>query len=95
VYEALVELIPPSPERDKALEEFIGFIANSNLQGQDPVSWYMPAHAMLERVRNSNTGEPVKVLAAFEKSGNSVLCLYAALERTFAKSSPSYAAAGN
>lgn len=38
---------------------------NSNLQGQDPMSWFMPAHAMLERVRNTNNGEPVKLLAAF------------------------------
>ena len=90
VYEALVELIPPGPERDKALQEFIAFINNSNLQGQDPVSWFMPAHAMLDRVRNTNNGEPAKVLAAFEASGNRVLCLYAALERTFARTTPSY-----
>jgi hypothetical protein len=95
VYEALVELIPPGPERDKALVEFIGFISNSNLQGQDPVSWFLPAHAMLERVRNTNNGEPAKVLVAFEKSGNPVLCLYAALERTFARTVPSYAATGS
>lgn len=95
VYEALVELIPPGPDRDKALGEFIAFISNSNLQGQNPVSWFMPAHAMLERVRNTNNGEPAKVLAAFESSGNPVLALYAALERTFARPVPSYAATGS
>ena len=95
VYEALVELIPPGEQRDKALDEFIAFIGNSDLQGQDPVSWFMPAHAMLERVRSTNNGEPGKVLMAFEKSGNPVLCLYAALERTFPKSGPSFAATGS
>ena len=48
--------------------------------------------AMLERVRNTNNGEPAKLLAAFEASGNPVLSLYAVLERTFAKANPSYAA---
>jgi hypothetical protein len=95
VYEALVELIPPGPDRDRALEEFISFMSNSNLQGQDPVSWFMPAHAMLERVRNTNNGEPAKVLAAFEASGNPVLALYAVLERKFARASPWFAATGS
>jgi hypothetical protein len=95
VYEALMELIPPGPDRDKALGEFIAFIGNSNLQGQDPVSWFMPAHTMLERVRNTNGGEPAKVLAAFEASGNPVLALYATLEQMFSQSKPSYAASGS
>jgi truncated hemoglobin YjbI len=95
VYEALMELIPPGAERDKALEEFIAFIGNSNLQSSDPVSWFLPAQSMLQRVRNSNNGEPAKVLAAFEKSGNPVLCLYALLERTFVRPVPSFAATGS
>ena len=90
VYEALVELIPPGPERDKALAAFIGFIVGLNLQTQNPVEWFYPAHAMLSRVRNSNNGEPAKVLAAFEASGNPVLILYAALERLFERNVPTW-----
>ncbi len=90
VYEALVELIPPGAERDKALEAFVAFIAGSNLQAQSPAEWFMPVQAMLERVRNTNNGEPGKVLAAFESCGNPVLALYAALERTFYSGLPSW-----
>jgi hypothetical protein len=50
---------------------------------------------MLERVRNTNGGEPAKVLAAFEASGNPVLALYATLEQMFSQSKPSYAASGS
>lgn len=90
VYEALVELIPPGPQRDKALQAYVNFISNSNLESQSPVEWFMHPHSMLERVRNTNTGEPAKVLEAFENSGNPVLALYAALERTFTGSVPSW-----
>lgn len=91
IYEALVELIPPGPDRDKALESFLGFINSFNLQRQNPVEWFVPARSMLERVRNTSNGEPAKVLSAFEASGNPVLSLYAALERLFQRNLPSWA----
>ncbi len=82
VYIALVELIPRGQQRDKMLEDFIGFIDNSPLQQESPVEWYNQAHFMLERVRGSRDGEPAKVLEAFERSGNPVLALEAALDKT-------------
>jgi len=90
VYEALIELTPPGPERDKLLDAFAGFIGNSSLQSQSPAEWFVPAKALLERVRNTNTGEPAKVLAAFEASGNAALAVYAALERVFGSQAPSW-----
>ena len=81
VYIALVELIPPGAPRDKMLDSFIEFIANSPLQQQSPVEWYNQANFMLERVRITRGGEPAKVLAAFERSGNPILALEATLNK--------------
>ncbi len=90
VYEALVELIPPGPQRDTIFTAYVDFIGNSSLQQESPVEWFMHAHSMLERVRSTNSGEPSKVLEGFQKSGNPILTLYAALERTFGSSVPSW-----
>ena len=90
VYEALVELIPPGPQRDTILTGYLDFIGNSSLQQESPVEWFMHAHSMLERVRSTNSGEPDKVLEGFQKSGNPILALYAKLERTFGSSVPAW-----
>src|SRR5260370_863605 len=91
VYEALVELIPPGPQRDTIFTAYVDFIGNSSLQQESPVEWFMHAHSMLERVRSTNSGEPSKVLEGFQKSGNPILTLFAALERTSVSSVPSCA----
>jgi hypothetical protein len=95
IYEALVELIPPSPQRDEILKGYLNFIGNSNLQQESPVEWFMHAHSMLQRVRNTNTGEPAKVIEAFRTSGNRVLALYAMLENTFGGQAPAWATANH
>ncbi len=91
VYQALVELIPPGSQRDKTLDAFVGFLASSSLYQQSPVEWFMEGNAMLERVRHTNNGEPGKVLEAFERSGNPVLTLRAALEKVLGTKQPSWA----
>ena len=91
VYQALVELIPPGPQRDKTLEAYVGFISASNLQQESPVEWFFHTQWTLDRVRNTNSGEPGKILDAFQSSGNAVLALYAALERAFATKVPAWA----
>ena len=48
----------------------------------------MPAEALLQRLRSTNGGEPDKLLAALEGSGNPVWSLYAALQRTLDHSTP-------
>ena len=93
IYEALIELIPASPERDKTLQSYLSFVANSNLQQDSPVEWFMHVHSMLERVRATRSGEPVKMLNAFQNSGNPVLALYATLEKTFGASAPAWVTA--
>jgi hypothetical protein len=90
VFAALIELIPPGAQRDKTLQAYVDFISNSNLQQQSPVEWFMQAHSMLERVRSTNTGEPAKLLDAFQSSGNTVLALYTAIEKIFGGKLPSW-----
>ena len=90
VYIALVELIPPGPQRDKMLEAFVDFISNSPLQQQSPVEWYNQASFMLERVRGTRGGEPEKVREAFERSGNAVLVLESALDKTLGVRPPAW-----
>jgi hypothetical protein len=91
VFQALVELVPAGPQRDKTLQEFIDFVSNSNLQQTSPAEWFAEVKTMLERVRTTNGGEPGKVLDAFERSANPMLGLYAAEERTFGSKAPAWA----
>jgi hypothetical protein len=95
VFEALIELMPASPQRDKTLQAYVDFISNSNLQQESPVEWFMQAHSMLERVRSTNAGEPAKLLDAFQSSGNPVLALYSALEKSFGGKLPSWVTISN
>jgi hypothetical protein len=81
VFIALVELIPPGPERDKTLNVFVDFVSNSSFQQHSPVEWYLQAKSMLDRARITNNGEPTKVMETFEGSGNPVLVLETALDR--------------
>jgi hypothetical protein len=90
VYIALVELIPPGPQRDKMLAAFVDFVSNSSFEQQSPVEWFLQANAMLERVRQTNNGEPDKVLAAFQQSGNPVLVLQVAMDKALGAKPPAW-----
>lgn len=90
IYQALVELIPAGPERDKTLNSFTSFVVNSRLYSSSPAEWFVPVREMLVRVRNTNNGEPAKVLTSYEASGNPALIVYTLLERTFERSLPSW-----
>jgi hypothetical protein len=95
VYIALVELIPPGPQRDKTLDSFVDFVSGSSLQQQSPVEWFLQANAMLERLRPLNNGGPDKVLEAFERSGNPVLILETTIEKTLGAKAPAWATGTN
>ena len=82
IYEMLVELIPRSVERDKAIRDFVDFVAGSNLQREKPAEWYSHAQSLITRAGNLNL-DPAKIWSAFENSGNPVLMLYASLEHRF------------
>jgi hypothetical protein len=94
VFLALTELAPTGQDRDHLVADYVAFVGNSGLQQQSPAEWFLEPRDMLERVRNTNNGEPAKLLEAYASSGNPVLVLYAALERTFATNRPSWVPAG-
>jgi hypothetical protein len=83
IYEGLVELIPPGPDRDRVFTEFIGFLSASSLARQKPAEWFLPARDLYERMSTNYGGEPAKILDAFRNSGNSVLALFAAEQKAF------------
>lgn len=82
VYAALVELVPPGPQNDKLIAEYIDFISNSNLLQQSPAEWYLEPKTLLDRVETDATMR-AKILDAYQKPGNPVLSLEVALEKTF------------
>jgi len=90
IYMGLVELIPPGQQRDKMMQAYVDFINAANLQQQSPVEWFMEAYSMLDRVRNTSSGEPAKLLDAYQKSSNPILALYALEEKTFASPIPAW-----
>jgi hypothetical protein len=87
VYQSLVELIPPGPQHDKLLEDYIDFISNSNLYRQSPSEWFLGPLDLLERVQSGSPG-PTKVLDAFLASGNPALAVEARLRKALGASLP-------
>ena len=81
VYTALIELVPAGPQNDKIVAEFVDFIGNSGLYQESPAEWFLEARTVLDRSL-TNTALHGKVLQAYQRSGNPVLSLEVALERS-------------
>jgi hypothetical protein len=81
---ALIELVPPGPLTDKLLADYVDFIGNSNLYQQSPAEWFQEPRALLDRLETNN---PVhtKILDAYQRSGNTILTLEVALDRTLGR----------
>jgi hypothetical protein len=90
VYTALLDLVAPGPQSDKILADYVDFVSNSSLYQQSPAEWFVEPHTILDRSQNI-PAQHTKVLAAFQDSGNPVLALEVALEKTFGGSSPTWA----
>jgi hypothetical protein len=80
VYIALLDLVPPGPQGEKILAEFVDFIGNSALYQRSPAEWFIEPHRLMNRAQ-SDPGLHAKILQAFENSGNPVLVLTVALEK--------------
>ena len=80
VYTALLDLVPPGPQSDKILADFVDFISNSNLYQQSPAEWFIEPRRVLDRSLQRNSAQHAKVLQAYQRSGNPVLVLEVALE---------------
>jgi hypothetical protein len=84
VLTALIELVPPGPLNDKLLADYADFVGNSSLYQQSPAEWFSEPQALLDRLQSS-TSIRAKVLDAYQRSGNPVLTLEVALEKTLSQ----------
>jgi hypothetical protein len=91
VYTALLDLVAPGSQSDKIVADYVDFISNSGLYQQSPAEWFVEPHTVLDRSQN-NPVLHAKVLDAYQRSGNPVLALAVALEKTFNAHLPAWAA---
>jgi hypothetical protein len=82
VYTSLLDLVPPGPQSDKILADYIDFVGNAGLYQQSPAEWFSEPNSVLDRSQ-AIAGQHYKVLDAFQHSGNPVLMLTVALEKAF------------
>ncbi len=80
--QSLLDLVPTGPQSDKILADYVDFISNSSLYQQSPAEWFVEPHTLLDRSQ-TNPAQHAKVLEAYQDSGNPVLALEVALEKTF------------
>jgi hypothetical protein len=91
VYTALMEAVPPGPQNDKILADYVDFVSSSGLYQQSPAEWYWEPHTVLERSQ-TNSVQHAKVLEAYQRSGNPALLLEVALEKNLGTGLPAWAA---
>lgn len=80
VYISLLDLVPAGSQRDQLLADFVDFAGNSGLYQKSPAEWFSEPHMLLDRSQN-DLALHVKVLDAFQRSGNPALGLAVALEK--------------
>jgi len=90
VYTALLELVPSGSQNDKILADYVDFISGSGLYQESPAEWFVEPRMLLDRFQSSQA-QRSKVLAAYQNSGNPVLTLEVALEKTLSGNLPSWA----
>lgn len=81
LYEGLIDVAAAGVQRQRVLEDFIGFVAASGLQRDSPAEWFFHVPLVLRHIPDSAGAEGRKVLEAFIHSGNPSLTLYATLEK--------------
>ena len=81
LYEGLIDVAATGPQRERLLEDFIGFIAASGLQRDSPAEWFFHVPLLLRHIPDSGGAEGRKALDALIHSGNPSLTLYATLEK--------------
>jgi hypothetical protein len=79
LYEGLVDLIPTGPDRSKVIDSFVGFLEQNAVQTTTPIEWFLPVDHLLSGARAADDRD--EVIHAFLNSRDSVLSLYARLER--------------
>lgn len=90
VYTALLDLVAPGQQSDKILADYVDFVSNSGLYQQSPAEWFVEPHTLLDR-SETDAARHAKVLEAYHNSGNPVLMLEVATEKTFKSDQPTWA----
>lgn len=90
VFTALLDLVPSGPQSDTILADYVDFIGNSGLYQQSPAEWFVEPHTVLDRSL-PNSALHSRILKAYQDSGNPVLALEVALEKTFGGATPAFA----
>lgn len=85
LYEYVIDVIPPSPQRSQALENFVDFLEQTRFQEKSRMQWLLPALVLLgkERAREDHP----EILRAFLDSRDPTLSLYARFEMWAARAS--------
>lgn len=86
VYTSLLDLVPPGAQSEKILADYVDFISNSGMYQQSPGEWFVEPHTLLDRSQSDGARQS-KISDAYQHSGNPVLVLTVALEKTFSSNS--------
>lgn len=81
VYISLLDIVSAGSQRDQLLADFVDFVGNSGLYQKSPAEWFSEPHMVLDRSQ-TDPALHAKVLDAYQRSGNPVLVLVVALEKT-------------
>lgn len=89
VYTGLLDLVLAGPQSEKILADYVDFVSNSGLYQESPAEWWEEPYTLLDRAQ-SNPALHAKILQAYEGSGNPVLALEVALEKSLTNGMPSW-----
>jgi hypothetical protein len=78
LYLALLDLIPPSTLRTKAIQSFVDYLRHADRNSEDRGLWFAFVNRLLELSRGNDRDD---VLDAFVNAHHPVLAVYAQLER--------------
>lgn len=78
----LFEVVGPGPVRDRILVDLVTFLADSNLERENPIEWFLHAKPLIGLVRSFHDAERTRMLEVLSQSRSSTLFLYAQLGET-------------
>lgn len=81
VYISLLDIVPAGSQREKLLADFVDFVSSSALYQTNPAEWFAEPRMLVDRSQG-DAALHAKVLDAYQRSGNAVLVLAVALEKT-------------
>jgi hypothetical protein len=77
-----MDVAPGAAARQSLLEDFISFLNSSSLQRDNPPEWFSVIPEMWHRIPFHDPAERQACADALARSGNPVVSLYLALEKT-------------